>query len=247
MNIKAKDFFKDYNAVDSSYELSPEFIDGAISMADSMACASSLGAYVFDYSKRAVVYVSPNIASWCNLQQSDIMANGCDAYLKYINEKDLLMLQDINQAAFKFFKKLPDEESINYVVSYDFRYGQLMVNQHYRPVVVKDGNVMMAVCVVSLSSSKESGNIVMNSPKSKYAYEYSTELKKWIKKKKTHLTDKERGIIRLSIQGLNTEQIAEATHTKATTIKTQKKNLFQKLNVHSMPEAIRQAMNNGLL
>ncbi|MCR5455015.1 MAG: helix-turn-helix transcriptional regulator [Bacteroidales bacterium] len=247
MSIKTKDFFKENIITDSTYELSPAFIDGAISMADSMVCASSLGVYVFDYTKRAVVYVSPNIASWCNIQPSDITTNGCDAYLKYINEEDLQMLLEINQAVFNFLKKFPDDESASYTVSYDFRYGQLMVNQHYKPVAVKDGNVMMAVCVVSLSSSKESGNIIMDSPKSKCAYEYSTKLKKWIKKKKIHLTDKEKEIIRLSVQGLNTTQIAEATHKKEDTIKSQKKNLFHKLSVHSMAEAIRMASNNKLM
>lgn len=60
MSIKVKDFFQDYNAVVSTNELPASFADGIISMADSMARTSSLGIYVFDYTKKAVVYVSPN-------------------------------------------------------------------------------------------------------------------------------------------------------------------------------------------
>ena len=247
MDIRVKDFFTDYNTVDSQNELPPMFVDGILRMADSMARGTDLGVYVFDYTKKAVIYVSPKIAQWCNIRPSDIMANGNDSYLKYINEDDLQMLLTINQAVFKFLKGLPDSESMTYVVSYDFRYGKLMVNQHYTPVLVKDGKVLMAVCIVSLSASKASGNITMDSPKSRYSYEYSLQENKWIKKKKIHLSDREKEIIRLSAQGLTTTQIAELTQKQEATIKSQKRSLFHKLGVHSIAEAIRLTMNNGLL
>lgn len=245
--ITVKDFFKDYNFVDDSGNIDALFMNGVRAYAELIVRCASLGVYVFDYVKKAVVYVSPNIAQWCNIKPSDIVANGCDSYLKYINEKDLQMLLEINEAVFNFFKDIPDDECIDYVVSYDFRYGKLMVNQHYSPLVVKDGSVILASCVVSLSSSKTSGNIVLDSPRSKYTYDYSLRQKRWIRKDKIHLTDKEKDILRLSVQGFNSVQIADVFNTTETTVKTQKRNLYDKLHVHTIAEAIRLAVNSKLL
>lgn len=246
--VTVKDFFKDYNAVlDDAGNVDASFMDGVRAYAELIVRCASLGVYVFDYVKKAVVYVSPNIAQWCNIKQSDIIANGCNSYLQYINAEDLQMLLEINEAVFSFLKDIPDEESIDYVVSYDFMYGKLMVNQHYSPLVVKDGSVILASCVVALSSSKTSGNIVMDSPRSKYTYDYSLQQKRWIKKEKIHLTDKEKDILRLSMQGLNSVQIADVFKTTETTVKTQKRNLYDKLHVHSIAEAIRLAVNSKLL
>jgi len=246
-NIGVKDFFTEFNTLKNTAYFESGFLKGVFSMADSFVRTTEYGVYIFDYSKKEVVYVSENITQWCGLQLSDINKKGYDYYLKYVCIEDLKMLVEINNAGFAFWNSLPEGACLNYVVSYDFRFGSLMVNQRYTPVILDGGKICMAVCVVSLSSSKASGNIVMTCTKNGYRYTYSMSLKKWIKSKKLFLSDKEAEIIRLSIQGFSTSEIAEKTLTGTETVKTHKKNIYRKLKVGSMTEAVRFAINHNLL
>ena len=157
------------------------------------------------------------------------------------------MLIEINKISFEFWKGMTDDECENYVVSYDFMFGELMINQRYTPILVKDGNVILSMCEVSPSQSKASGNIIMRTADSKYEYVYSMEHKKWLKVAQICLTHKEKEIIRSTIKGLSSAAIAEINGKSGNTIKTQKRNLCRKLGVSSMPEAITVAMHNGLL
>ncbi len=244
--IQVVDFFKNINALKNSKRFESEFFRGVVAVADSMVRATGCGAYIFDYLQQTVVYVSQNIAKWCDATSNEITKHGYDFYLKYINDEDLEMLFDINNAVFEFWNSIPNNECANFVVSYDFKFATLMVNQRYTPIVVENNNITMAICVVSLSSSKTSGNIVMDSPRSEYKYEYSLPLKKWIKKRKIFLTDKEKEIICLSVQGFTSAEIAEKTSSSTETIRTQKKHLYKKLHVGNITEAVRYVLNNSL-
>ena len=245
--IRVQDFFKDYNAVKTPYEVDESFVKGVIQASKAHVRASGNGIYIFDYSKRKVVYVSPNIATWCNLQPQHNHTTDYNWYLKNISEKDLQMLIEINQKAFEFWQGMSDDEWTDYVLSYDFMFGEAMVNQRYTPILVKDGNIILAMCEVSPSQSKASGNIIMRRADSKYEYVYSVEHQKWQKVAQQCLTPKEKEIIRSTIKGLSSAAIAEINGKSENTIKTQKRNLCRKLGVSSMPEAITVAMNNGLL
>ncbi len=244
--IKVVDFFKNVDALKNSERFESEFFKGVVAAADSIVRATGCGVYVFDYLQQSVVYVSQNIARWCDAQSNEIDRHGYDIYLRYINEEDLQMLFDINNAVFEFWNNIPRNECAGFVVSYDFRFAALMVNQRYTPIVVENNKITMAVCVVSLSSSKTPGNIVMDSPNSIYKYEYSLPLNKWIKKRKIFLTDKEKEIICLSAQGFTSAEIAEKTSSSTETIRTQKKHLYKKLNVGNITEAVRYVLNNSL-
>ena len=244
---RVNDFFQDYNAVKTPGIVDKSFLNGVIYSADAVSRTTGHGVYVLDYTTRQVVYVSPNIAKWCNISSGSGNMSVFDCYLEFISEDDLQMLMEINKIAFEFWKGMPDEECMRFVISYDFKFGETMVNQHYSPIVVKDGNVMMAICVLSPSSNKKSGNIIMRHPDSEYEYTYSLEHKEWRKLAKIHLTQREKEIIRLSVQGSSAADIAADNHTSEQTVKTQKRNLCRKLGVKNMVEAARLIMNNDLL
>ena len=249
MRKKVNDFFNFLNELKNSttdaYDIA--FTDGIKAFADTMARATGNGVYIFDYLKREVIYVSENFVHWCDIPLEEINRRGYDFYLEYINEEDLKMLIEINDAAFTFFNKLPENECIAYTISYDFHFCGFMVNQHYSPLCMKNGKIWLAVCFVGQSARKESGNIVMDSAESKYLYEYSLSLKKWIPKKKIILSSREKKIIRFSSQGFSVSEIANKLSVSYDAVKSQKRRLFHKLEVSSMSEAINYAINNRLL
>jgi DNA-binding NarL/FixJ family response regulator len=62
-----------------------------------------------------------------------------------------------------------------------------------------------------------------------------------------HLSDRELEIIRKLSEGLTSSQIAEVLYISEHTVKTHRKNILKKLDLHSSSELIQYALNNGII
>ena len=78
-------------------------------------------------------------------------------------------------------------------------------------------------------------------------YYYSLLKKRWIIKNKINLTEKEKLIIRYTVQGYSTQEIADKSFSSYETVKKQKKNLFKKLGTTNILECIQYIEDNHLL
>ena len=155
------------------------------------------------------------------------------------------MLVEINNAAFSFFTTYISNKAHTYSLSYDFHLGNFMVHQHFMPILFKKNKVWLAVCLLSLSSQKKVGNIVLNTGSD--CFHYSIQQKMWINNSILKLTEKEKLIIRYTIQGYSTQEIADKTCSSYETVKKQKKNLFKKLGTTNMLESLQYLSDNHLL
>ena len=241
------DFFIDSNTVDFVDEKEYAVIDSIVASVESMVRTTGCGVYLLDYYKKNVIYVSENIRIWSGMDAVELLKTGLSAYLKHFPEEDLAMLYEINDAAFKFWAKLPANECLDYVVSYDFRYNQFTFNQRYNPMMLNNGKIWLAVCAVSVSSSNESGHIVMKNTTNGKTYKYSREKKCWIPLTQIVLSEKEKAIIRYAAQNRSSTEISKIFHMSVETVRSQKKKLFKKLQVNSMTEAIIFVSSNDLL
>ena len=241
------DFFIDSNTVDFVDEKEYAVIDSIVASVESMVRTTGSGVYLLDYYKKNVIYVSENIRIWSGMDAVELLKTGLSAYLNYIPNDDLEMLSEINDAAFRFWSRLPADEWYNYVNSYDFRYHNFMLNQRFTPVIMKNGRIWIGMCTVSMSSQNEPGNIIMKNVADGKMYEYSRESKRWILLPPIVLSDKEKNIIRYSGQGLSSAEIGEKLRVSMETVRSQKKKLFKKLQVNSMTEAIIFVSSNDLL
>jgi len=242
-----KTFFNPSNIVGDVDDGKYKMLGGITKMADAIVRTSGCGIYILDYFKQDVAFVSDNIAKWCGILHNEVEQGGYDVFFKYISEEDFRLLTDVNNAAFDFWKGKNEDECMSYEISYDFRYGGFMVNQHYTPVAMQDGKIWLAMCEVSLSSQKSRGNIMMKSCNEGCCYVFSVESKQWSKVEMISLTEREKAIIRYSVQGLSSKEIGEILLVGAETIRKQKTALFRKLGVHSINEATQFAINNCLL
>jgi DNA-binding NarL/FixJ family response regulator len=60
------------------------------------------------------------------------------------------------------------------------------------------------------------------------------------------LTDREREVLQLLAEGKTTKQIALALHVSAKTIETHRRNMMEKLDIHSVAELTKYALREGL-
>jgi DNA-binding NarL/FixJ family response regulator len=61
------------------------------------------------------------------------------------------------------------------------------------------------------------------------------------------LSIREKEILQLLVSGKSNRQIADLIHISVTTVETHRTNIFQKLNIHSLPELILYAVRKGLI
>jgi DNA-binding NarL/FixJ family response regulator len=77
-------------------------------------------------------------------------------------------------------------------------------------------------------------------------FDWITKFKEEQRPKNGNLSDREIEIIKLIIDGKSSSEIAEILFISEETVKTHRKNIFKKLNVHHVTELMTFAINSGL-
>lgn len=174
-------------------------------------------------------------------------------YFKYVLKSDLDLLIKINSIGFDFYEQIPLEERKDYTISYDFHIRNqegktILINQKLTPMFLTDnGKIWKAICIVSLSWERESGNIEIYKKDNSKVYRYQLEGGHWKKRNKISLSPREKEILQLSTRGYTINEIAETIFLSPDTIKFHRRKLFDKLGVTNISEAIMYATNNKLI
>jgi DNA-binding CsgD family transcriptional regulator len=254
MSISVQDFFR---PLELHNEPSPEEykeIEAFKKLARAYTHLTYQSVYIIDYYKRGFVYVSENPLFLCGHAAEEVKEAGYLFYLNNVPEEDLELLLEINEAGFEFYKTIPVEDRLDYVITYDFQLNQShnnrtsLINHKLTPLVLdKEANIWLALCVVSPASNNRSGNIIIRKQGENKFYQYNMETKNWEEKTAVVLTSQERDILILTVQGYTMQEIAERLFVTIDTIKFHKKQLFRKLHARNISEAIQAAANYNII
>ncbi|MBX3257659.1 MAG: helix-turn-helix transcriptional regulator [Chitinophagaceae bacterium] len=253
MDISVKDFFQSIR-LDSPP--SPEDYKKAqsyIRFAEALSKISYQSIYLIDYYKKGFLYVSDNPLFLCGKTALQVLQLGYSFYLEHVPQEDLELLLKINEAGFEFYKKMPLEKRLDGSISYDFRLRQpkghlKLINHKLTPLALdNNGNMWLALCIVSPSPNNKPGNIAIKTAADKKIYNYNLSTGKWEENTIVSLNSREKEILMLSIQGLTVEKIAKELYLSVNTIKFHKTALFKKLNADNISEAIFAALNFGAI
>lgn len=208
--------------------------------------------YVIDFYKKEFMYVSENLSFLCGDHADKIKELGYGFYVNHVPNKDLEMMKEINKVGFDFLNELPIEERMEYSITYDFHLmngrKQRLVNHRITPLLLTDnGRIWLALCTVALSAHNKSGNIIMKSEKSNIYYEYILDRHEWIRNAFIALSESERDVLMLSTQGYTMNEISNQLCKSVDTIKAYKRNMFAKMNVKNIAEALLYAINYRLI
>ncbi len=247
------EFFDNRNTVKgiSHYEISQatSYLEPIIAI--SRATYNSI--YVIDYFKQGFDYVSDNPLFLCGNTAEEVQQMGYDFYAKHVPAEDLELLLKINTVGFDFYENIPTEERKDHVISYDFRLNAeggntILINQKLTPLfLTKEGKIWKALCIISLSSERSSGNIEIHKKGGNTIYKFDLEGDFWKTEEKISLTDREKEILRFSTRGYTINDIAKHIFVSPDTVKFHRKKLFDKLEVANISEAIFCATNNKLI
>lgn len=252
MNIDVDDFFVEFNSVEDITDEDYKKADTIVRIAKAFTRSMSQGIYIVDYFKRNFLYVSDRMSSWCGLSSDKIQELGYKFYLDYVPSEEQQMLLEIHREGFRKYSEIPLDERLEYSIFYDFhiRYNGKthLINHQFTPVMLtRHGWIWLALCTISMSARSAPGYIIMKRSGLKYHYEYSLDQHLWIRKESTMLNNKEREMLLLSAQGYTMNDIANKLCYSIDTIKACRKEIFLKMKVRNIAEALLYANNYRLL
>lgn len=246
------DFFIPDNEVKLPEELDYSLVDEYIRSAEAFSRSTYQSVYIIDYFKQNFLYVSPNPMFLCGLTPEQMMKLGYRFYLEYVPEEEQKLLTDLNEAGFSFYHTIPVNERKDWYISYDFHIlnegKKILINHKLTPLALtSDGRIWLALCVVSASTHRTPGHIGMHRIGTPDYFEYNRNTRRWDKRQMPTLTDGEKAVLTLSIQGYTMSEIANRIYLSPDTIKKYRQRIFEKLDVRNISEAIVAATNNKLL
>lgn len=224
---------------------------------DSIAAFSRLtykSIYIIDYNKMNFMYVSDNPLFLCGESVEDVKREGYNFYYQHVPDEDIEFLTQINKAGFDFFRNISVSERTQYTISYNFYIinkkcgDKILINHQITPLKLDSvGNIWLGLCMVSLASTQERNIAYITAVNSNKVWQFSLKTGRWKQAENIELTEHEKAVIRLANQGLSVGEIAAAINRSEDSVKSYRKNLFQKLGVGNISEAIAVATHRRLI
>ena len=245
MDRKISDFFEPIHA--TKYIGSDKYakVESYLNALKAVSKLIDLSFYIIDYYRKNFFYVSSNPLFLSGYSREEVLKMGYEFYGVCVPPEDLQLLFELNEAGFRFFYKLPVERRLHATISYDFRLKNknlgslIMINHKLAPLLLtEDGNIWMAICLVTLSSRQTPGDvhIIMKDDQSRYDFNRAEQI--FEGKKTEKLTKKEYEILKLIALGTCTDDISSKMKISSSTIKNHKTRIFRKLNVKTTAEAV---------
>jgi DNA-binding CsgD family transcriptional regulator len=249
---KVDDFFTFQNRVREVSDEEYKAVNILVQSFDAISRLTYKSMYVIDYFKKNFLCLSNNPFFLCGYTREEVMKMGYEFYTKQVPEDEQKMLVEISNVGFVFFNSAPADERLLYTLSYDVNRSngerKMLVHHKITPIILdKDGKVWLAVCLVSLPSRKNVGNVKMRKAGQTSYWEYSFKTKQWTENEGLSLSDREKEILSLSARGYTMKEIAEKILMSYATVKRDRINLFEKIGVTNITEAFNYAINNKLL
>lgn len=227
-------------------------IQPAIDTLDALSLLCSTNIYIIDYYKKTFLYISPRHLFLQGITAEEFKKMGFLFFKKFTPPEDYEFLLHIKQEGFRFYNDIPVEHKLKYTLSYNFHVvfdkKKILVNQRITPFKLNSRHeIWLSMCVVTLASKDSLSEIEIKNSETSERLLYHKPTGKWQACTSIRLSEKEAVILRLSAQGLNNQEIASYMCLNVNTIKFHKKNIFAKLSVSNIQEAITYAINNRLI
>ena len=216
---------------------------------DSISRTTNQCLYLIDFYKGEVLYVSNNPLFLAGETPEELkLYKGGEFNSKYISKKENKQIANIIGAWFKFLEKCPIEERTLYSLRYDYFMKDMLINACMTPAFLcKEGKAWLVVCNVKISTHSKSGNAVILKENSSTFWKYSLKGKCWKEDTFISLSEIERQVLRLSIQGKKEKEICDVIFRSLDGLKALKRRLFQKMDVNNITEAVSFAISYGLI
>ncbi len=242
--ISVSDFFIEQNRMCAIEPELYQSVDSHIATLKAVSRLSYKSFYIIDYYKQNFLYVSDNPLFLAGYSMDEVRMLGFNFYIQTLTPEDLQKLININRAGFAFLYRYQQADWMRYMISYNLQLytakkEQLLVNHQLTPLRISpDGHLWLAVCAVSLPTTLEAHDAYITCTETSKRYALKSNHHEWIELDSIELKKEEQMVIRLASQGYSTNAMASTMYKSINTIKKYRKDLFEKLGVSTINEAI---------
>lgn len=250
--FKDKDLFSHSNSEEIIHFLEHLQNNFMLNVVKAFARSAYQCVFVIDYSTKSFLHVSNNIVHICGENATKILNLGCNFYNDYVVMDDLKMLQDVRNSVVENFKNIPLGDRLQYIISFDFyvknKNQKRLIHHKMTPVcLTDDGDISKVLCLISLASGQQSGNVFAKKYGSDIYYDYNLLSHKWLQKNEIVLSRMEYLTLALSAQGFAMHDISRLICKSVDSVKSYKRALFDRMNVSNVTEALAFAQNHFLM
>lgn len=212
------------------------------------------GYLILDYHKHCVIYASDRPFFFADHKPMELVSN----YHKIIKEtmsETTLNHFKLQQAAFsKFYPNLSEEDrkalvwEWNLSLSSNITHRKHLLNWKMSHLMLsRTGDLWLGLVTVSFSNKKEGALPIITNTRTKEQLTFSADFSTLQKCPQITLTNLEKQIILLSLNGYDTKALCEHLCKSNISIKKYRSSLYRKFGVKSMPEVIDLALAKGLI
>lgn len=218
------------------------------SILDSVTRITSQCLYLIDFYKGELLYVSNNPMFICGLTPQEVKDLREGFNKKFVSEQENKMTNNGIAQWFKFLENQPINERVNYSLNYDYLLNNRMVNTSLTTIFLSDDFKPWLVLGKSkVSTSSKSGNFIIFKSNSNLLWTLSEKSNKWKQSHYIDLSDIEKQVLLLSIQGKKEKEICDDIFRSLDGLKSIKRRLFNKLQCNNITEAVSTAISHNLL
>ena len=225
---------------------------GVIELAESFARSFYQPVIIVDLYKQDLLFASENVKQMFGLVLEQETWDNDLMSFDFLPDGEHEMHLEIIVKSLELLYSFPMEERLEWSLSYSFYIEngerKRLLHQKITPLnLTPEGNVWLVMCTFSLSSRKEAGHPTLRHFQHLDYFKYSLKKHRWYHKEGLELTDMEREILILSAQGYIMKEMADKLGKSENAIKFYKRQLFAKMGVKNITEAIFTALNDNLL
>ena len=197
--------------------------------------------YVTDFYERRFRFVSDGHLFLCGRSPNDVLEQGYQFFAQAIHPDDLRMVADIHHITFEYFHN-PDINfrKIAYLAfNYRLMHGKesRMICHKVLPLMIEN-KPQIALCKITESVRKDTGNLTVYYKENPYCDQYSFTKRKWHLQRIIELAPQEKKILIAARQGKSTKETAKILCISEQSTRNLRHELFQKLDVNTIEQAI---------
>lgn len=248
-NVFSMDVFSPKGITDKDYQQA-QFLVDAVQAFDQSIYQT---VFILDNFRNNFLYLSDRSFFYGTRPIEEIKAEGYGFFVNNAPEEEADWLAEIHKESLVLLSETPVEERKRTLVSYNFHLlmgkKKLLINHKLTPLALDAlGRVWLVLCVSSFSTIRhEMGRTLFGQLSSQNFHSYSLAEHRWIEYPEINLKTEEKNVLVLSARGYSVAEIAEMIYKSEDTIKLYRKQIFEKLNVNNITEALAVAMNYGML
>lgn len=229
-------------------------IEDIIRCATILTEASEIPFYLYNNDEMRFLHISSAFSDLTNISYEDFKSGRVINIGSIVHEKDLELMIGIGQKSEEFLSdnRLSGEALTQMVFSTNFRIrtdsGYMFVDHHSYPVYLDQQSYpLISANFLRPSHKRGIDRLTFYAVGNDIRLFYSQKQKKFVPEHKMHLKEVELSILRLSADGLIEKQICDKLGVKPSMVNYHKREIFNKLNVTSIQEAVYVALLSELI